>query len=314
MQFWPHARASKMYARVRSWTDIDQTKLLGFVGYKAGMTHLLFVDQNPTSHTKGMEISTPVTVIECPPMLPLAVRFYKSTPYGNVVLADVYATKFEKELSRKIKLTKKKTEEPKEFDDVRLLAYTQPKKTGFGNKKPEIVELGLGGKTLQDKLNHAKTLLTKEIKIGETFKEGQLVDTRSISKGKGYQGPVKTHGVKIRQHKAEKTKRGPASLGSWKGQGKITYRVPHARKMGFHQRTDFNKLVMKISDKPEAINANGGFVRFGLVKNEYVLLKGSVTGPAKRPIILTEAMRPRTAHKVQAPKITYISTESKQRR
>ncbi len=314
MQYWHHARSSKMYSRVRSWHSTEQTKLLGFIGYKAGMTHVMVIDQNPTSHTKGMEISTPVTVIECPPILPLAIRFYKNTSYGVVVVADVFAPKLEKHLSRKIKTPKKATEEPKEFDDVRLLVYTQPSKTGLPNKIPEIIELGIGGKNVQEKLNFAKTLMSKELKASEILKEGQLVDTRSVSKGKGYQGPVKTHGVKIRQHKAEKTKRGPGSLGAWKAQGLITYRVAHARKMGFHRRTDYNKLILKISDKPETVNAKGGFLRFGLLKNEYMLVKGSVTGPAKRPIIFTETMRAPASHKVVTPKITYISTESKQRR
>lgn len=313
MQFWPHVRASRLYARTRTWPNNDQSKLLGFMGYKAGMTHLIEEKIDTTSPTKKtMLISTPVTIIECPPMLPLAIRFYQDTPYGKKIVADVQAQKFEKELSRKIKPTKKKTAEPKEFDDVRLLVYTQPKKTGLPNKKPEIIELGVGGKTVQDKLNYAKSLLDKEIKITDVFKPGQMVDTKSISRGQGYQGPVKIYGVKIRQHKSEKTKRGPGSLGAWKAQGKITYRVAHARKHGFHQRTEHNKLLMKISSKPDEINAKGGFSRFGFVKNEYALVKGSVAGPAKRPIILTEAIRPNRRLKAKDPKIIWISTESQQ--
>lgn len=313
MQFWPHARSSRLYARTRTWVENEQSKVLGFIGYKAGMTHLLEEKIDPSSQQKKMmQVSTPVTIIECPPILPLAIRFYQDTPYGKKIVADVMASKLEKELNRKIKLPKKKTEEPKEFDDVRLLIYTQPKKTGLPNKKPEIIELGIGGKTAQDKLNYAKSLMDKDIKITDVFKAGQVVDTKSITKGKGYQGPVKIYGVKIRQHKSEKTKRGPGSLGPWKGQGKVLYRVAHARKHGFHQRTEHNKLVMKIGSKPEEVNAKGGFSRFGFVKNEYLLLKGSVAGPAKRPIILTEAIRPNHRFKPKEPKITWISTESKQ--
>ncbi len=315
MQFWHHKRASKLYARIRNWPSIEQKKLLGFVGYKVGMTHILEEKIDTASPTKKTyQYATPVTIIECPPILPLAIRFYKNTTYGKVAIADVASSKLEKELSRKVKPSKKKTEEPTEFDDVKLMVYTQPKKTGLPNKKPEIVELAIGGKNAKEKLEYAKALLDKEIKIEDVFKAGQVVDTRSVSKGKGFQGPVKIYGVKIRQAKAEKTKRGPASLGGWKGQGKITYRVAHARKMGFHQRTDYNKLLMKIGTKPEEINAKGGFPRFGLVKNAYILIKGSTTGPAKRPIVLTEAMRPDKKYKAQEPKIKYISLESKQRR
>jgi len=300
---------------MRSWQKTDQKKLLGFIGYKVGMTHIIEEKIDPLTPTKKIyQKATPVTIIECPPILPLAIRFYKNSAYGKKVVADIVAQKFEKELSRKIKPTKKKTEEPTEFDDVKLLVYTQPKKTGLPNKKPEIVEIGLGGKNPKEKLELAKSLMDKEIKISDIFKTGQIVDTRSITKGKGFQGPVKLHGVKIRQHKAEKTKRGPGSLGGWKAQGKIMYRVAKARKMGLQQRTEYNKRIMKIGDNPEEINAKGGFPRFGFVKNGYVLLKGSVAGPAKRPIILTETMRIGENKAVLEPKIKHISLESKQRR
>lgn len=313
MQYWPHARASRMYACIRNWPKAEQKKLLGFIGYKAGMTHAIEELVDPLSPAKKTyQRFVPATIIECPPILPLAIRFYKRTPYGMKVAADIVASKTEKELSRKIKPTKKKAEEPKKFDDIRLLVYTQPKKTGLPNKKPEIIELGIGGRNAQEKLEFAKSLMDKDIKVSDIFKTGQLVDTKSITKGKGYQGPVKIHGVKIRQHKAEKTKRGPASLGGWKAQGKIMYRVPKARKLGLHQRTEYNKLVLKMGDKPEEINAKGGFPRFGFVKNSYMLIKGSVAGPAKRPIILTEAMRPHK--KAKEANIKYVSLESKQRR
>ncbi len=314
LQYWPHVRAEKMYARIRSWPNVTQPKLLGFMGYKAGMTHVFLKEQKPLSPRKGLDVSTPVTVIECPPMLPLSIRFYKNTSYGVKLISETFAPKTEKELTRKKFISKKKTEEPKDFDDVRLAVYTQPTKTGLPNKIPEIIELAVGGKTLQEKLEFAKTFFGKEIKVTDIFKEGQVVDTKSVSKGKGYQGPVKIYGVKIRQAKAEKTKRGPASLGSWKAQGHITWRVAHGRKHGFHQRTEHNKLVVKIGSKAEDVNAKGGFLRFGLLKNEYILIKGSVAGPAKRPIIMTEAIRPLVKFKIKTPEVSYISTESKQRR
>ena len=50
------------------------------------------------------------------------------------------------------------------------------------------------------------------------MKDGDQLDFHCVTKGKGYQGPVKRFGIQIRARKAEKTKRGPGSLGSWKGQ------------------------------------------------------------------------------------------------
>ena len=61
----------------------------------------------------------------------------------------------------------------------------------------------------------------------------------------------------------------------------------------------------------DAVNPDGGFIRYGLVKNDYVLVKGSVPGPTKRLVILRQAIRPKKADEA-APQIEFISTASKQ--
>ena len=114
-----------------------------------------------------------------------------------------------------------------------------------------------------------------------------------------------------RTHKAEKTKRGPASLGAWCGQGKMMYRVAHAGQMGYWQRTEHNKQILKIGSKPEEINPKGGFKHYGVVKNSYVLFMGSVIGPSKRMIRFNVAARVKKEPK-GAPNITYVSLESHQ--
>ena len=51
---------------------------------------------------------------------------------------------------------------------------------------------------------------------------------------------------------------------------------------GFHQRTEFNKRVLKISHPEEdEITPSGGFLHYGEVRNSYVLIEGSVPGPLK---------------------------------
>lgn len=89
--------------------------------------------------------------------------------------------------------------------------------------------------------------------------------------------------------------------------------VAQAGQMGYHKRTEFNKKILKISDASDvdAINPDGGFIKYGLVKNDYILIKGSVPGPSKRLIILRKAMRPKKSDD-NAPQINYISTSSKQ--
>jgi large subunit ribosomal protein L3 len=314
LQFWPRVRAKKETARVRSWAKSNEVKILGFAGYKVGMTHIIYTDNIKNSMTKGQDVSSPVTIIECPPVKVYSIRFYKKTLDGVIVVSDIVSEKNDKELSRKLTVPKKvknKLEDIKDFDFIHLTLYTQPKFTSLNKKKPELFEVALGGKK-DEQLAFAKEKLGKEILLTDVIKEGQLVDAHAVTTGKGFQGPVKRFGVKIRFRKSEKTKRGPGSLGGWKAQGHFMWRNPLAGKMGYHLRIDYNKWIMKISDKPEEINPKGGFINYGFVKNSYLLVKGSIPGPKKRLITLTLPIRFKKTDFIEAPSIVYTSLESKQ--
>ncbi len=311
MQYWPRSRAADIVARIRTWAPTKDTKLLGFAAYKVGMTHIIATDNKPTSITKNEDIQIPVTVLECPPLKIASLLLYKKDAYGLHCVGQVNHDKLDKEAARTIIIPKKagKPANTKDIADVRVLAYTQPNTTTIGKKKPEFFELGIGGKT-EDKLAYAQGLLGKEIKITDVFTEGQIVDTISVTRGKGYQGPVKRFGLALRSHKSEKTKRGPGSLGPWHGfRG---FRSPHAGQTGFQQRTEHNKQIIKINDDVTKINPKGGFVRYGLVKNHYLLMKGSIGGASKRLITLMVPKRPLPKLPKEPPAIVYTSLSSKQ--
>lgn len=308
--FWPRKRAKDIVARVRNWPDGKEPKLLGFAAYKVGMTHLVVTDNVPTSNTKNQNITIPATILECPPIKIAAITLYKKDPYGLKATGQIIAEKLDKELARKIKLPKKKTEAKTDgIADVRVVAYTQPKRTGLGKKKPELLELAIGG-TVEEKLKYAQEILGKEINLNDVFNEGQLLDTVSISTGKGFQGPVKRFGVMLRVHKSEKTRRGPGSLGPWHGHRQ--YRVPKAGQHGYQQRTETNKHLLKIGDNPEDVNPKGGFLRYGLIKGNYALIRGSIPGPSKRLITLVSPRRPQRKLPKEPPAIVTISTRSPQ--
>ena len=82
--------------------------------------------------------------------------------------------------------------------------------------------------------------------------------------------------------------------------------------MGYHQRTEFNKRILKIGENGEEITPAGGFPHYGVIRNNYILIHGSIPGPTKRLICLREAIRYRRGIKVEKPELTYISTSSKQ--
>lgn len=305
LQFWPRKRAQKELARVRSWPDSKKTQLLGFFGFKACMTHLTYIDNRPKAPTKGEVVSTAATVIECPPLKVLGIKFYKKTLQGLTSLSTVLSDSPNKELSKKIPLpknNKKKVSDIKEFDDLRLIVYTQPKLVGFGQKKPQLGEIALGGKK-EDKLKYAQDNLGQEINIKDVFKEGQLVDVHAVTKGKGFQGPVKRHGINIRARKSEKARRANIR-GPWTGAKMWT--VPHSGKTGYNLRTDYNKWLLKISDDPQEVNPKGGLKRYGLIKNPFIIIKGSTPGSKKRVLTLTSPIRPNRVIPQEAPQIKQI--------
>jgi len=306
MQYWPRKRAKEI--RIRSWAKSNDSKMLGFMGYKVGMTHLIVNDNRPNSLTKNTEISFPVTIIECPSIKIASIRFYKNTTNGLKAFSEVWADNLDKELKRAIIIPKstKKIEDVKDYDDIKLIANTQPRLTGIGKKKPDLSEIAIGGKK-EGKLAYAKEKLGKEISIEEIFKEGQQLDFHCITKGKGFQGPVKRFGVHLRSHKSEKSVRNPGSLGPWCGQGHVMYRVAHAGKMGYHLRTEYNKQLLRISNKVEEINPKGGHIKYGIVRNNYILVKGSIGGPRKRLVRFNCAIRENKKITKEAPPVRYIS-------
>lgn len=321
--FSPRKRASKQSPRIKSWPKAEETGLLGFSGYKVGMTHVTMTDNRKNSPTEGMEISTPVTVLEVPPVVVMGIRAYKKTTRGFKTMMDVLASDLSEDLWRKIPLpeeydTDSNLEKLKEnidnIADIRVLIHTNPKLTSVPKKKPEIIEYGVGGATVAEKLEYATGVLGTSINISDVFSDGEHIDSIAVTKGKGFQGPVKRWGVRIQYGKAARSSKGRhvGSLGPWSPE-RTMWTVPQAGQMGYHKRTEYNKKILKIGDASEvdAVNPEGGFVKYGLVKNNYVLVKGSLPGPSKRLVTLRKAMRPHRKHD-DAPEISYISTASKQ--
>lgn len=301
LAYRPRKRARSQMPRVRCWPEREEKCILGFAGYKAGMTHILYIDDS-LSPNKGNEVSYPVTVIEAPPIVVYGIRGYKN----GICVGDVICD--DEKIRKEIGLRKKKQNEimPDKVDEVLILAYTQPKKTRMGKKRPERMELMVGGKDVAEKLDYAKGILGKEVRAADVFKQGEYIDTVSITKGKGWQGPVKRFGVSIQRRKATGKRRHVGTLGAWHP-ASVLYTVPMAGQMGYHKRTEKGKRIMKIGEGKE-INPRGGFPQYGLVIDDYVLVGGSVPGPRKRLIRMRKSIREKP---VRAPEIKYISLEPK---
>ena len=302
--FRPRKRAITQKAAVGYWPASSEKKLLGFAGYKAGMTHMTWVDDSE-SPSKGNEIFASATIIECPPLAIYGVRGYKDGQVvGDLISSD---EKILKPLGVAKKSAKKFT--ATDVDSVFVLAYARPDMTGFGKKTPERMEIAVGGKDAAEKFEFAHSLVGKEVKASEIFKPGEFVDIIAITTGKGWQGAVKRFGIAQQRRKATGKRRHAGTLGAWHP-GYVHYTIPMAGQMGYHKRTEPNKRIMKMGT-PEEINPKGGFQHYGVLKNEFMLIKGSVAGPCKRLIRMRRALR-KLSTPIKAPELRYLSLESKQ--
>ncbi len=317
LAYLPRKRAKQSTGRVRYWPDVelDSPGLIGFSGYKVGMNYVYLLDEKRGSPNYGQEIIVPVTIIEAPPVLVGGVRAYSPTNNGTKAFTEVWATELPKDAERSPSNPKnpptsfQKIEESlSEISEFRAILFTQPHLAHVPQKKPEVFEVKVCGGTLEDQLQYLAGILSKEVQVSDVFTAGQFVDVIAVTKGKGVQGPVKRWGVKKRRHKARKTVRGIATLGPWSPHY-VMYTVPRAGQMGFHQRTERNKRILKINADDEEVNPKGGFPHYGIVKSSSIFLKGSVPGPAKRLLKLRYAEHPPSLTEEQI-KITYTDLQT----
>ncbi len=289
LQFYPRKRAAKVLPSV-NWIPVKgkekTNSLLGYIGYKVAMATAVVKDNTPDSMTKGKKIAIPVTILEAPNMKIFSVRFYK---FGKV-LKDVIVSN-EPILKKLVKIPKElkslDSQAPKEFDDIRVIAYSVVSSSGI-KKTPDIIELGIQA---DNKLEFVKSLIGKEISIKD-FLHSDLIDARGLTKGHGLTGPVKRFGITLKQHKTEKGVRRPGSLSPWHP-ARVTFRTPQAGQYGCFSRVHYNLKVLSSSTISEKnINPSSGFKHYGKISSPYILIKGSVQGPPKHQVLLTFSYRP----------------------
>ena len=296
LQFRPRKRSAKLLSSI-NWKplEISETnkKLLGFIGYKVGMASAIVKDNTPDSLTKNKKIIIPVTILECPSLKILAARFYK---HGDTAI-DVYASNLDKNLKRKLNLPKDIKNSLEEvsknlsnYTNLRILAYSSVSNTNI-KKTPDVAEIGLKG-NIGEKLDFIKNYIGKEISLGDIFEKTDIVDVHGVTKGKGFTGSIKRFGIALKGHKTEKGIRRPGSLGPWVPR-RVTFKAPLAGQLGYFNRFSYNNKIVglgKISEND--INKAGGFKHYGVIKTDYIIIKGSVPGPQKRPILFTSVLRP----------------------
>jgi large subunit ribosomal protein L3e len=212
---------------------------------------------------------------------------------------------------------------------VRVIAHTQIRKVKLSQKKAHVMEIQVNGGSVADKVAFATGLFEKEVDVKSVFDENEMIDTIAITKGKGFEGVTTRWGVTRLPRKSHRGLRKVACIGSWHP-ANVGYSVGRAGQNGFHKRTELNKKIYRIgasmngpdgkinnnattaADLTEkTINPLGGFPHYGIVNEDYVMLRGCVAGPKKRLITLRQTLVPQVSRRSKE-KITlsFIDTSS----
>uniref|UniRef100_A0A8C9INX4 Large ribosomal subunit protein uL3 n=1 Tax=Piliocolobus tephrosceles TaxID=591936 RepID=A0A8C9INX4_9PRIM len=257
--FLPRKRSSRHRGKVKSFPKDDPSKpvhLTAFLGYKAGMTHIVREVDRPGSK-------------------------------------------------------------------MRLLPLRQ--------KKAHLMEIQVNGGTVAEKLDWARERLEQQVPVNQVFGQDEMIDVIGVTKGKGYKGVTSRWHTKKLPRKTHRGLRKVACIGAWHP-ARVAFSVARAGQKGYHHRTEINKKIYKIgqgylikdgkliknnastdydlSDK--SINPLGGFVHYGEVTNDFVMLKGCVVGTKKRVLTLRKSLLVQTKRRaLEKIDLKFIDTTSK---
>jgi len=209
---------------------------IGIVGRKAGMTRVFSEDG----------VSTPVTVIEVAPNRVTQVRTVDNDGYSalQVTAGEKKASHVNKPMAGHF--AKAGTEAGRGLWEFRLDDHE--------GDAPEV-----GGSV--------------DVAI---FEEGQKVDVRGISKGKGFQGGVKRHNFRTQDatHGNSLSHRAPGSIGQCQTPGRVFKGKKMAGHMGNEQVCTQNLEVVRVD-----------------ADRNLLLVKGSVPGASGGDVVITPAIK-----------------------
>ena len=301
LAYSPRCRAKSMESRIRAWpnVDSDEPELLAHAGFKAGCVQIVSIDDREKTPNHGKELVSLGTIIVTPPILIIGIRGYSKDYDGKKAEFNLYAENLPKNVSQLIKpkinedAIKKIEKLLKKIKEIYAIISVTPRDAGLEQKKPFIFEVAVKGGNVEKQFAFVKELLGKQVKIDQVFEAGVSVDVAAITKGKGWEGPITRFGVKKKQHKSRKSVREVGSLGPISPQN-VMYTVPRAGQRGFHQRIEYDKRIMILSNVDDTefkINPEGGYKHFGNVNGDFIILRGSVPGTYKRLIKLRSQIR-----------------------
>eukprot|EP00172_Hildenbrandia_rubra_P001852 Plantae.Rhodophyta-Hildenbrandia_rubra.ctg2468.p1 GENE.Plantae.Rhodophyta-Hildenbrandia_rubra.ctg2468~~Plantae.Rhodophyta-Hildenbrandia_rubra.ctg2468.p1 ORF type:complete len:389 (+),score=65.56 Plantae.Rhodophyta-Hildenbrandia_rubra.ctg2468:506-1672(+) len=352
LAFLPKKRCRRHQGKVKSFPRDNPSlppHLTAFQGYKAGMTHIVRDVRKPGSKLDKKEIVEAVTIVETPPMVAIGVTGYMETPHGLRTVTTVWAEHLSEEVRRRFyknwykskkkafsKYVKKYSGDgEKEIEEgleslkkhcsvIRLLVHTQIRKVKTGQKKAHLMEIQINGGSVPEKVEFAKSLFERSIKVDAVFKKDEMLDVIGITKGHGFEGVVTRWGVTRLPRKTHRGLRKVACIGAWHP-ARVSYSVARAGQRGYFHRIQRNMKIYRMAkgdDKTcattefdlteKSVTPMGGFPNYGTVREDFLMIKGSVMGPKRRVITLRKSLIVPTSRAAQEEiTLKFIDTSSK---
>lgn len=240
------------------------------------MTHIMREVNKPGSKLHKKEVVEGVTILEAPPMIAVGLVGYVETPRGLRTLTTVWAQHLSEQVrrvfyknwyrSKKKAFTKyasrvadeANTDMKHELDRikkfcqvVRLLCHTDMKKLKLRQKKAHLAEIQINGGDAAAKVDWGYALFEQHVPVDTVFKQNEMVDAVSITKGRGYEGVVTRWGVTRLPRKTHRGLRKVACIGAWHP-ARVKFSVARAGQNGYHHRTEMNKKIYRLGKAARA--------------------------------------------------------------
>jgi len=271
--FLPRKRTKHHRGRIRSFPKDNPNKechLTAFMGYKAGMTHILREVNRPGSKLHKRETVEAVTIVETPPMVVVGLVGYVETPRGLRTLTSVWTEHLSESVKRRFYKnwyrSKKKAfdryaariadENNKDIERelarmkkhctvIRVLAHTQIRLLKLRQKKAHLIEVQINGGNVSQKVDWGRALFERKVPVDTVFSPNEMIDVIGVTTGHGYTGVVKRWGVAKLPRKTHRGLRKVACVGAWHP-ARIRFSVARHGQYGYYHRTEMNKKIYRM--------------------------------------------------------------------
>ena len=345
--FLPKKRCNKGKGKIKSFPKDNPNIPCHFtasIAYKAGMTHVVREVNSPGSKLNHKDVVEAVTIVETPPIKIVGIVSYIKTARGmrsfKTIWSNDLCDSFRRNYYKNWYKSKKKAFSHYKYDSdcvtkkfekikkycsiIRCIGASNVNETGLKQKKADILEIQINGGSFDEKVKFSEKMLGKEVSISDIFSQDELIDVIGITKGKGFAGVITRWGVTKLPRKTHRGSRKVACVGSWHP-SRVAYTVARAGQNGFHHRTQINVKIYRIGksldiknaftdyeNTPKNINPMGGFPRYGVIRSDFLILRGCLMGPKKRVLRLRKSLTCRKKNdSLQNTIIKFIDTSSK---